>query len=102
VHLAVGYPERFLSLGIDSAAELKAADAVAPGPKKGVWNFHALKLQHFIGVESSRHLFSGKAMTTIAQRLQPFGPDGDAISAARRAHLPGEKAVTIGIVTYVT
>jgi hypothetical protein len=30
VHLAVGYPERFLPLGIDPAAEFKDADAVAP------------------------------------------------------------------------
>src|SRR6516162_19752 len=30
VHLAVGYPERFLPLGIDPAAEFKDADTVAP------------------------------------------------------------------------
>jgi hypothetical protein len=30
VHLAVGYPERFLPLGIDPAAEFKDADALAP------------------------------------------------------------------------
>src|SRR5439155_15779125 len=33
----------------------------SPGPKKGVWNFQALKTPAFIRAGDSRHLFLGKA-----------------------------------------
>ena len=37
------------------------------GPKKGVWNFQALKAQHLLGLESSRHLFLGETEIGLAQ-----------------------------------
>jgi len=38
--------------------------------KKGVWNFEALKTPHLLRLESSRHLFLGKAKNL--QQVDPY------------------------------
>ena len=41
-----------------------------PGPKKGVWNFQALRTPALLRLESSRHLFLGGDLRPLVSRSQ--------------------------------
>src|SRR5438552_3944894 len=61
-------------------------------PKKGVWNFQALELQHFIEAGAFQTPFFGLERTVTAMRVPPRWEVGSGASAAVADFLPGRHA----------